>query len=68
MDGKEFFRQARARLSYENFSQFLSNIKELNAHKQTRTETLERAKEIFGDDGGDLYVAFETLLVKHLPK
>ena len=44
MDGKEFFRQARARLSYENFSQFLSNIKELNAHKQTRTETLERAK------------------------
>ena len=44
VDGKEFFRQARARLSYENFSQFLSNIKELNAHKQTRTETLERAK------------------------
>ena len=48
VDGKEFFRRARARLSYENFSQFLQNIKELNAHKQTRAETLARAAEIFG--------------------
>ena len=47
VDGKEFFRRARARLSYENFSQFLQNIKELNAHKQTRAETLARG-------GGDL--------------
>nr|PNR41120.1 hypothetical protein PHYPA_018523 [Physcomitrium patens] len=36
LDGKEFFRQARARLSYEQFSSFLANIKELNAHRQTR--------------------------------
>ena len=68
VDGKEFFRQARARLSYEKFSQFLSNIKELNAHKQTRQETLVRASEIFGDVNADLYATFETLLVKHLPK
>ena len=68
MDGKEFFRRARARLSYENFSQFLQNIKELNAHKQTRAETLARAAEIFGDENDDLCAAFETLLVKHLPK
>ena len=68
VDGKEFFRQARARLSYEKFSQFLSNIKELNAHKQTRQETLARASEIFGDANADLYATFETLLVKHLPK
>jgi hypothetical protein len=68
VDGKEFFRQARARLSYENFSQFLQNIKELNAHKQTRQETLSRAAEIFGDHNSDLYHTFETLLVKHLPK
>lgn len=68
VDGKEFFRQARARLSYENFSQFLQNIKELNAHKQTRQETLAKAAEIFGDGNGDLYATFETLLVKHLPK
>jgi len=68
LDGKEFFRRARARLSYENFSQFLQNIKELNAHKQTRAETLAKAAEIFGDENDDLYAAFETLLVKHLPK
>lgn len=36
LDGKEFFRQARSRLSYEKFSSFLANIKELNAHRQTR--------------------------------
>lgn len=36
LDGKEFFRQARNRLSYEQFSEFLSNIKELNAHRQSR--------------------------------
>ncbi|KAL5663377.1 hypothetical protein ACJX0J_023485, partial [Zea mays] len=36
VDGKEFFRQARSRLSYEQFGAFLANIKELNAHKQSR--------------------------------
>ncbi|CAN1263295.1 Uncharacterized protein At4g15545 [Linum perenne] len=35
IDGKEFFRQARSRLSYEQFSAFLANIKELNAQRQT---------------------------------
>ena len=62
MDGKEFFRQARARLSYEKFSQFLSNIKELNAHKQTRQETLARASEIFGDANADLQPLVESKL------
>jgi hypothetical protein len=36
LDGKEFFRQARNRLSYEQFSAFLANIKELNGHRQTQ--------------------------------
>ncbi|XP_020584774.1 uncharacterized protein At4g15545-like [Phalaenopsis equestris] len=36
VDGKEFFRQVRSRLSYEQFSTFLANVKELNSHKQTR--------------------------------
>ncbi|KAH7557819.1 hypothetical protein JRO89_XS11G0225000 [Xanthoceras sorbifolium] len=36
VDAKEFFRQARSRLSYEQFSAFLATIKELNAQKQTR--------------------------------
>eukprot|EP00854_Cymbomonas_tetramitiformis_P019196 gene19196-22947_t len=50
VDGKEFFRQARSRLAYEQFSQFLQNIKELNAHRQTREETLKKAQEIFGSE------------------
>eukprot|EP00249_Psilotum_nudum_P019249 c27162_g1_i3 orf=472-1473(+) len=67
VDGKEFFRQARNRLSYEQFSGFLANIKELNAHHQTREETLKKADEIFGPDNKDLYLAFEGLLGRHLP-
>ncbi|CAN7083817.1 unnamed protein product [Brassica oleracea var. botrytis] len=46
IDGKEFFRQARSRLSYEQFSAFLANIKELNARKQSREDIYYRkAKE-----------------------
>ncbi|XP_017224192.1 uncharacterized protein At4g15545 isoform X2 [Daucus carota subsp. sativus] len=62
IDGKEFFRQARSRLSYEQFSAFLANIKELNAQKQTREETLRKAEEIFGADNKDLYLLFQGLL------
>ncbi|OIW08169.1 hypothetical protein TanjilG_06582 [Lupinus angustifolius] len=62
IDGKEFFRQARSRLSYEQFSAFLANIKLLNAKKQTREETLEKADEIFGSDNKDLYLSFQGLL------
>lgn len=67
VDGKEFFRQARNRLSYEQFSAFLANIKELNAHRQSREETLRRAGEIFGTENEDLYQSFDGLLSRHLP-
>ncbi|KAK4787869.1 hypothetical protein SAY86_011702 [Trapa natans] len=66
VDGKEFFRQARARLSYEQFSAFLANIKELNAQKQTREETLRKAEEIFGADNKDLYLSFQALLNRNV--
>ncbi|XP_059666676.1 uncharacterized protein At4g15545-like [Cornus florida] len=62
IDGKEFFRQARSRLSYEQFSAFLANIKELNAQRQTREETLRKAEEIFGVDNKDLYLSFQGLI------
>uniref|UniRef100_A0ACD5WBW8 Uncharacterized protein n=1 Tax=Avena sativa TaxID=4498 RepID=A0ACD5WBW8_AVESA len=67
IDGKEFFRQARSRLSYEQFGAFLANIKELNAHKQSREETLKKAEEIFGPEGKDLYLSFQGLLNRSLP-
>ncbi|XP_050369401.1 uncharacterized protein At4g15545 [Argentina anserina] len=66
IDGKEFFRQARSRLSYEQFSAFLANIKELNAQKQTREETLRKAEEIFGTDNKDLYLSFQGLLSRNV--
>ncbi|CAE5960288.1 unnamed protein product [Arabidopsis arenosa] len=62
IDGKEFFRQARSRLSYEQFSAFLANIKELNARKQSREDTLQKAEEIFGKENNDLYISFKGLL------
>lgn len=66
VDGKEFFRRARNCLSYAQFRAFLVNIKELNALKQTKEETLKKAIEIFGSDNKDLYIAFEGLLSRHL--
>uniref|UniRef100_A0A804P9D5 At4g15545-like C-terminal domain-containing protein n=1 Tax=Zea mays TaxID=4577 RepID=A0A804P9D5_MAIZE len=67
VDGKEFFRQARSRLSYEQFGAFLANIKELNAHKQSREETLKKAEEIFGPENKDLYLSFRGLLNRSMP-
>ncbi|XP_062180595.1 uncharacterized protein At4g15545-like [Phragmites australis] len=66
VDGKEFFRQVRNRLSYEQFSAFLANVKELNAHKQSREDTLRKADEIFGPENKDLYTIFEGLITRNL--
>ncbi|CAN6229543.1 unnamed protein product [Urochloa humidicola] len=62
IDGKEFFRQARTRLSYEQFGAFLANIKEFNAQKQSREDTLSKAEDIFGAEHKDLYISFQNML------
>ncbi|KAK9918794.1 hypothetical protein WJX75_006959 [Coccomyxa subellipsoidea] len=67
LDGKEFFRRARARLPTEPFARFLAAIKELNAGQRSRTETLRLARDVFGPHDADLYTAFEALLNHHLP-
>ncbi|PWA80551.1 hypothetical protein CTI12_AA195480 [Artemisia annua] len=66
VDGKEFFRQVRGRLSYEQFSAFLANVKELNSHKQTKEDTLQKADEIFGPENKDLYAIFEGLISRNV--
>ncbi|PUZ54601.1 hypothetical protein GQ55_5G144800 [Panicum hallii var. hallii] len=66
VDGKQFFRQARNRLSYEQFAAFLANIKELNAQRQSREETLRKADEIFGAENKDLFMSFQGLLSRSL--
>jgi hypothetical protein len=62
IDGKAFFRQARGKLSHEAFNQFLASIKRLNNQQQTREETLDEARRLFGPEHQDLYTDFETLL------
>jgi len=62
VDGKEIFRLARNRLSYEQFSAFLASIKDLNARKKTHEETLEKVEEIFGTENMDLYQSFKGML------
>ncbi|XP_073125473.1 uncharacterized protein At4g15545-like [Henckelia pumila] len=64
VDGKEFFRQVRTRLSQQQFAAFLGNVKELNYHRQTKEETLRKADEIFGSDNKDLYATFEALIMR----
>ncbi|PWZ17533.1 Uncharacterized protein Zm00014a_023821 [Zea mays] len=66
VDGKEFFRQVRNRLSYEQFGAFLANVKELNAHRQTREDTLRQAYEIFGSENKDLFTIFEGLISRNI--
>jgi len=65
VDGKQFFRQARSRLSYEAFNAFLASIKSLNNGQATREETLDQARRIFGHELADLYKDFENLLNRH---
>ncbi|AQK93823.1 hypothetical protein ZEAMMB73_Zm00001d010314 [Zea mays] len=54
------------RLSYEQFGAFLANVKELNAHRQTREDTLRKADEIFGPENKDLYTVFESLITRNI--
>lgn len=65
VDGKGFFRRARNCLSYETFNLFLATIKRLNNQQQSREDTLEQARKIFGPEQQDLYVEFEQLLTRH---
>ena len=65
VDGKEFFKRARHRLSFQQFNEFLANIKKLNSHVQTRDQTLDIANGIFGPENQDLHVAFTQLLSRH---
>mmetsp|Transcript_85819 Transcript_85819/g.199492 ORF Transcript_85819/g.199492 Transcript_85819/m.199492 type:complete len:252 (+) Transcript_85819:88-843(+) len=64
-DGKQFFKKARNSLSYQAFNDFLANIKRLNQNDQTREETLEQARRIFGPEHQHLYSEFEQLLNRH---
>lgn len=64
-DGKAFFKAARCRLSNEQFNLFISSIRKLNAHQQTKEETIKIASSIFGESNADLFEDFKLMLTKN---
>lgn len=62
VQGREFFGQAKARLSYENFSIFSLYVKQLNEKSISKELALIEVKEIFGTENADLFSTFANLL------
>ena len=60
--GKQFFSQARLKLSYEKFNSFLYYIKKLNDKSMSRERVIEEVREIFGNQNWELYRDFITLI------
>lgn len=65
VDGQDFFRTARARLSREQFGRFLESIRQLNDYAQSREATLEQVRQAFGEGNEDLLATFRALLAHH---
>ena len=62
--GRLFFIQAKARLSFEKFTDFSSYVKQLNEETITKHSALLEIKEIFGSENSDLFESFANLLSK----
>ncbi|ORX55368.1 hypothetical protein BCR36DRAFT_281960 [Piromyces finnis] len=62
IDGRDFFKLARSKLSYDQFTSLLSNVKAYNNRDQGKGKTLENIEIIFGETHHDLYKQFEKLL------
>ncbi|KAI9342766.1 hypothetical protein DFJ73DRAFT_842329 [Zopfochytrium polystomum] len=64
VDGREFFKRARATLSYDEFTTLLSNVKSYNTKDQSRQRTLDNLQHLLGERHRDLYDQFERLLAR----
>ena len=62
VDGREYFRKAKAILSYDEFSELLWNVKSYNNRQQSRAKTLENVFAAIGGKHGDMFGEFEKLL------
>ncbi|KAJ3216963.1 hypothetical protein HDU67_008692 [Dinochytrium kinnereticum] len=62
VDGREFFRNARSVLSYDEFTALLTNVKSYNAREQSKHRTLENLHGLLGDKHKQIYDQFERLL------
>ena len=64
VSGKQFFAEAKARLSFENFSRFLAYVKQLNDKSIPKQQAIREVKAVFGQET-DLYSDFVYLLSRH---
>lgn len=66
IDGKEFFKEARLRLSYENFAIFLGYVKKLNDKLITKERALFELKDVFEEENEDLFEKFCALILRRV--
>lgn len=66
VDGKKFFAEARARLSFELFSRFLALVKQLNSKTISKERAINEVRGIFGSGNEDLYEDFVSLLSRRV--
>lgn len=64
LDGKNFFKDARNRLSYETFAVFLGYVKRLNDKTISKEKALEELQIVFGVENSDLHDDFSSLLLR----
>lgn len=64
-DGRQFFRLAKSKLTFEGFNSFLASIKKLNSGGQTREDTIDEVRALFGPEHKELFQGFERLLNSH---
>jgi DNA repair exonuclease SbcCD ATPase subunit len=64
-EGRQFFLQAKSRLSYENFTAFSAYVKQLNEDKITKDQVVYEIKDLFDIENNDLYEAFVSLLNRY---
>jgi len=62
IDGRDFFKLARSKLSYDQFTLLLANVKAYNNRDQGKGKTLENIEAVLGETHHDLYKQFEKLL------
>ncbi|KAG4093923.1 hypothetical protein H8356DRAFT_1696139 [Neocallimastix lanati (nom. inval.)] len=62
IDGRDFFKLARIKLSYDQFTSLLNNVKAYNNRDQGKEKTLENIEIALGEEHHDLYEQFEQLL------
>lgn len=68
VNGRDFFREAKLRLSFEAFAVFFGYVKRLNDKLITKERALSDLKDVFGFENADLYEDFSRLLLRKSPE